>query len=271
MKNSITIRHPWPQQQLELLQGITLTNPYCQRFAHSYVIGTVQAGRGILQYRLSKQELARGAFYVIEPGEVWGCQSEELTFSHLLVDPTLLQHIAIETLGTEKALPHFPASGICNSALSQLFANLSAGLIEPASQLKQQETLLTALAQLLLSQARDRAELEHVGGEHSAIRRVKAYLAEHYAGDVSLGTLASIANLSAFHLTRVFRQAVGLPPHAYQLQLRIAHARNLLAKGLSVSYVAHETGFFDQTHFTKQFKRHVGITPGTYRKTAKFY
>jgi AraC-like DNA-binding protein len=69
----------------------------------------------------------------------------------------------------------------------------------------------------------------------------------------------------------VFRQAVGLPPHAYQLQLRLSHARNLLAQGFPISYVAHETGFFDQTHFTKQFKRHVGVTPGTYRKTAKFY
>jgi hypothetical protein len=82
MKNSITIQHPWPLQQLELLQGIALTNPYCQRFALYYVIGTVQSGRGVLQYRNIRQELARGAFYVIEPGEVWGCQSEELTFSH---------------------------------------------------------------------------------------------------------------------------------------------------------------------------------------------
>ncbi|GHO98916.1 hypothetical protein KSF_089640 [Reticulibacter mediterranei] len=84
-------------------------------------------------------------------------------------------------------------------------------------------------------------------------------------------TLASMVHLSEFHLARLFRYVVGLPPHAYQVQVRLWHARKLLAQDFSVSYVAHETGFFDQTHFTKQFKRHVGITPGAYRKTARFY
>jgi len=45
----------------------------------------------------------------------------------------------------------------------------------------------------------------------------------------------------------------------------------LLAQDFSVTYVANETGFFDQTHFTNQFKQHVGVTPSTYRKTARFY
>ncbi len=267
-KDRIKIWHPWPLKQLELLQGTMFTNPYCQRFAQSYVIGTVQSGRGVLQYRNTKQGIARGAFYVIEPGEVWGCQSEELTFYHLVVDPALLQRIAAEILGAEKPWPHFPGPGLRDTSLSLIFEHLYAGLTASASQLEQQELLLEALAQLFLSHG---AEPGHLGWERPAIQRVKAYLAEHYAEDVSLEALASIANLSAFHLTRVFRQAVGLPPHAYQIQLRMSHARKLLAQGFSVGYVANETGFFDQTHFTNQFKRHVGVTPGTYRKTARFY
>lgn len=184
---------------------------------------------------------------------------------------SLLQHIAAEIVGVEKPRPHFPGPELRDTALSLIFQHLYAGLTASASQLEQQELLLEALAHLLLSHAEDRVEPQRLGWEHPAIRRVKAYLAEHYAEDVSLEVLANVANLSAFHLTRVFRQANGLPPHAYQIQLRMSQARRLLAQGFSVSYVANETGFFDQTHFTNQFKRHVGVTPGTYRKTARFY
>jgi AraC-like DNA-binding protein len=55
-----------------------------------------------------------------------------------------------------------------------------------------------------------------------------------------------------------------MPPHAYQIQVRIAHAKRLLLQGLPVSRVASETGFFDLSHFTRHFKRHVGVAPGGY-------
>ena len=270
-KNRLIFWHPWPLKQLELLQGTTVTNPCCHQFAQSYVIGTVHSGMGILQYRNTKQEIARGAFYVIEPGEVWSCQSKELTFSHLLVDPTWLHHVATEIVGAEKPSLRFPGLGRHDTALSRIFEHLSARLPVSASRLEQQELLLEVLAQLLLSQTKDRGEPQRLEWERPAIQRVKAYIAEHHAEDVSLEVLASIANLSTFHLAREFRQAVGLPPHAYQIQVRMSHARKLLAQDFSVTYVANETGFFGQTHFTNQFKRHVGVTPSTYRKTARFY
>lgn len=102
--------------------------------------------------------------------------------------------------------------------------------------------------------------------EHPAIKRTKAYLEAHYTEEVTLQALAWEANLSPFHLTRLFRQTVGLSPHAYQTQLRLARARTLLEQGHDVGYVAAETGFFDQSHFTQQFKRHFFVTPASYRK-----
>jgi hypothetical protein len=185
---------PWPLKQLELLQGNTVTNPHCQQFAQSYVIGTVQSGMGILQYRNTKQKITRGAFYIIEPGEVWSCQSHELTFSHLLVDPAWLQHVAAEIVGAEKPWTHFPAPRqhtTADTPLSLILENISARLTVSASLLEQQDLLLEGLAQLLLSQTKDRGEPQRLEWEHPAIQRVKAYFAEHYAEDVSLEMLAS--------------------------------------------------------------------------------
>jgi AraC-like DNA-binding protein len=96
------------------------------------------------------------------------------------------------------------------------------------------------------------------------VRRVRDYLAAHLAENVTLDQLAAVTDLSAFHLLRVFRAAVGLPPHAYLTQLRIAHAKRRLAQSQGVAQVAAETGFVDQSHLTKQFKRLVGVTPGQY-------
>ena len=87
---------------------------------------------------------------------------------------------------------------------------------------------------------------------------------------MTLRELAGVVNMSPFHLSRAFRQAIGLPPHAYQTKLRLARAKTLLAQGYEAGYVASETGFFDQSHFTQQFKRHYLMTPGNYRKTARF-
>jgi transcriptional regulator GlxA family with amidase domain len=65
---------------------------------------------------------------------------------------------------------------------------------------------------------------------------------------------------------RVFQQATGMTPHTYVLDVRIKRARQLLHQGQAIAQVAQATGFVDQSHFHKQFKRILGVTPGQYRK-----
>jgi AraC-like DNA-binding protein len=70
--------------------------------------------------------------------------------------------------------------------------------------------------------------------------------------------------MSAYHLSRVFRRRVGLPPHAYQTQVRIAHAKHLIAAGVPIPQAAQQVGFFDQSHLAYHFRRLLGYTPGAY-------
>ncbi len=63
---------------------------------------------------------------------------------------------------------------------------------------------------------------------------------------------------------RVFRQETGLPPHTYLIQLRINQAKAHLQAGETIAEVAAATGFSDQSHLTRRFKRIVGVTPGQY-------
>ena len=75
-----------------------------------------------------------------------------------------------------------------------------------------------------------------------------------------------MARLSSFHLIRLFGARVGLPPYMYLEHLRVARAKELLARGVSLAATAAQTGFGGQSHFTRRFKLVVGLPPGRYAR-----
>jgi AraC-like DNA-binding protein len=78
------------------------------------------------------------------------------------------------------------------------------------------------------------------------------------------------SGLSPCHFLRVFKHQTGMPPHRYHLNLRLERGRRLLRQGCEIADVAARTGFADQSHFTRHFRRFFGVTPGRYR-TAKTF
>ena len=114
------------------------------------------------------------------------------------------------------------------------------------------------------------AELEESvrRSEHDAvIDAVRAYLEAHCTRVVTLAELARLTGFSQFHVCRLFRDAVGVPPYAYLVRARLARARRMIAAGEPLSTVAYATGFSDQSHLTRHFKRAFGVTPGQYVRT----
>jgi AraC-like DNA-binding protein len=97
-----------------------------------------------------------------------------------------------------------------------------------------------------------------------AAHRAADYLHAHVAEPVSLDELACVACLSKFHLTRVFHSKYGLPPHAYQLQLRLAYVKQLIVRGVSVSSAAESAGFAGPMHLYRHFRARYGVAPGYY-------
>jgi len=91
---------------------------------------------------------------------------------------------------------------------------------------------------------------------------VRSYLEDHYAENVSLSELTRLTGLSGFHLTNAFSQEVGLPPHAYLLQIRVLRAKELIGQGHSIVDAALATGFSHQSHLNRNFKRFAGFHSG---------
>ncbi|HEV8143210.1 MAG TPA: response regulator transcription factor [Methylomirabilota bacterium] len=104
------------------------------------------------------------------------------------------------------------------------------------------------------------------GAVDPRIRRALAFLRTRFAEGVTLAAVAATAGLSRFHFCRLFHRNTGRGFRAYVHELRIAHAKRLLADGdVPVTRVAYAVGFKDVSHFDKAFRKIVGHSPTQYR------
>jgi AraC family transcriptional regulator len=95
-----------------------------------------------------------------------------------------------------------------------------------------------------------------------------AYIEEHLAGPISLGTLAQLSRLSPFYFCRAFKQSFGVPPHRYHTSRRIERAKALLAgSAASVTEVGITVGFSETSSFTAAFRKATGLTPTSFQRS----
>ncbi|MBD2774344.1 AraC family transcriptional regulator [Iningainema tapete] len=266
----------WRPQQvgLELMRGVSASYSTPRHFHQELEIAVVQKGSPWeFHYRGAKHIVSPGCFTLTQPGEAHTAHVAgeiSCTYYGLRVDSALIENAATEVIGKQKGLPFFVPAVVTNKHLNKLVLDLHIALEKAsASLLEQQSLVLGTLAQLILQCAENSPVLQPVGAENQSVKRLRDYLEDNYAENISLEQLAQIANLSPFHLNRAFSKEVGLPPHAYQTQVRIARARTMLTNGWSIGQVAVETGFTSQSHFGWHFKRLIGVTPGQYLKDSK--
>ncbi|QRG07318.1 helix-turn-helix transcriptional regulator [Xanthobacter dioxanivorans] len=104
----------------------------------------------------------------------------------------------------------------------------------------------------------------------SRLSRVVAHIEHHLDDDISLASLARVACMSAFHFSRSFAAAIGVPPHRYVSQLRLERAKSEIVAGkVPLAEIALRSGFSSQSAFTRAFRRRVGLSPGEYRRSLR--
>lgn len=96
-------------------------------------------------------------------------------------------------------------------------------------------------------------------------KNIKKYLDENYLEEFILDELALKFDLTVVHLIRVFKKEFGLPIHSYILNKKVHRAKELLSFNMPIVEVAQNSGFFDQSHLNRSFKRIFQITPKAYQ------
>lgn len=255
---------------LELLHAHYVTHSFAPHAHEGFAIGVIERGAERFAYRRANHIAPAGSIVVINPGEMHtgaALLPDGWSYRMLYPDAQVLQAVASEMSGRHRDIPFFAEPVIDDPDLAALILKAHTLLEMPSTPLERESRLLPVLAHLIERHADahpSRPQRQPRAQPAPAVWRVRDYLAEHYADAVTLDELAALAGLSPFHLLRTFSAAVGMPPHVYLTQVRVARAKNLLAVGLPIAEVAALTGFVDQSHLTRHFKRTVGVAPGQY-------
>jgi AraC-like DNA-binding protein len=105
-----------------------------------------------------------------------------------------------------------------------------------------------------------------IGRQTTVTARIVEYIENNYAAPISLRDVAENFGYSPSYLTHKFCRSTGLPINAWIIMRRIRAAQQRLGEqNADVATVSEAVGFNDVCYFTRQFVRHVGVTPGRFR------
>ncbi|OLF53611.1 AraC family transcriptional regulator [Pseudomonas chlororaphis] len=255
---------------IETLRAHFTGHAYDPHWHDSYLVGVTEQGVQQFHCRRERFHSTPGKVFLLEPGEIHDGDAPAeggFTYRMLYLDPQWLERelsalfeeapadsqlsfastlasnprLALATSNAFHSLHHGELRIVRQSAMDQLFDQLTGHL--HWRQRYREDPRLPRVAQ-----------------------RARDYLHAHAQQDISLDALAAACGVDRFRLTRAFKAAYGLPPHAYLVQLRLAKARRLLAHGEQPAAVAMALGFADQSHLGRWFVRAYGMTPAAYRK-----
>jgi AraC-like DNA-binding protein len=163
----------------------------------------------------------------------------------------------------------FPEPVVSAPDLVSDFVRLHTALEIPATRLERDEQLVEWLHALLERSNAVRTQRSPLNTrDDKALRAAYDYLRDRPERNVGLDELAGAAGIGIgkFRLIRLFRERTGLPPHGLHVAHRVRAARRLLERGHTITATAAATGFADQSHLHRHFRRSLGMTPGEYQR-----
>jgi AraC family transcriptional regulator len=190
------------------------------------------------------------------------------------IEPWFLESIAAElgvaiTFERELNFRKLPASHAASTLMQQLGHELSA---QPGS-VQMAEGLGRAIGVLMLREfAHLPAAKPADAAPPVAVLRAVELMRARLADGVSLEEMADATGLSPFHFARLFKTATGHPPHEYLVRLRVDRAQELISRHgrtHTMAAIAQASGFADQSHMTRHFRRVLGVTPGEFAEAQR--
>ena len=228
-----------------------------------FSIGAITGGHSPYLNQRSLQEVGPGSLVLMNPEEVHACNPiADQPWSYLMfyLDTDWLRSQQEEAgLGSE--FRPFDMTASRDPLLYQGLQHLHHQLVQSPDPLAR-EVPCHLFSRPLLARLTP-ARWDDRPPQH--LQRAAELMQDDSASPLSLLQLSAVAGLTPSHFVRAFSQHYGMTPHAYLLDRRIRHARTLLKQGQPLAEVALASGFADQAHFQRQFKRRVAATPGQYR------
>ncbi|MFD5815200.1 AraC family transcriptional regulator [Streptomyces sp. NPDC127038] len=165
--------------------------------------------------------------------------------------------------------PAVDGPDLADPVLRDRVARLHTALALPGDELEA-DSRLTLIADRLRGLLRPVSAVEATPADRPLARRLRELLDERVVEGIALDEAARLVHAHPAHLVRAFSGAFGIAPHQYLMSRRVDRARRLLLDGRPPGEVAALTGFYDQSHLTRHFRRLVGVTPGRYGRDGRY-
>jgi AraC-like DNA-binding protein len=177
-------------------------------------------------------------------------------------------YVGTEVLGEHLIGPAVDEPDVDDASLVRGFRSLHRALADPRDAFEA-ESLFAVVASRLIERLGGRPTEEDPHDDLIAGDLRDLLDARSFVG-VTLAEAGRILDATPAHLVRSFTGRFGISPHRYLVGRRIDVARARLLEGEPLAQVAADVGFHDQAHFSKHFKRHLGTTPGSFRRGRVF-
>ncbi|HZM61195.1 MAG TPA: AraC family transcriptional regulator [Vicinamibacterales bacterium] len=253
----------------ELLTATFREQRFSRHWHETYVIPVIQAGAQGYWYRGGHHTATPGTIAAINPGEVHTGERatrDGWVYRAFYPSTSWMSGLASAIAGRLVPAPSFPDATIFDPLVAGRLVSAHTKLERGADPLEAEIALHSAFALLLQRYARSGVDPAPESRDQKRVRTMQVVLSQELNRPITLTELAASVGLSPFHAARLFTKATGIPPHAWRNQLRITRAVGLLRAGKSVADAAASVGFFDQSHFTRCFRRVYGVPPGTLTK-----
>lgn len=234
----------------------------------AYTIPVIVAGAEGYRYRGADYVAEAGSVPVINPGELHtGSKATDAGWRYrvLYAPVDTIHRLAGDIGGRPTAQPWFEPGVIRDADLAQRLAHAHCLLEAGGDPLAAEAAMLDALSTLLVRYSQTQPETPATTRDDTRVATMKEHLTGDLLTPLTLAEVAGAIGVSPFHAARLFTQTTGLAPHAWRNQVRLQRALAPLRAGASVTEVAAASGFVDQSHFTRHFRRMFGVPPGRWQ------
>lgn len=240
---------------------------YAKHWHETFSIGLITKGRCRYVNGRKVTEVSVGTVVLANPGDVHACNpvhSEAWSYKMLYVDVAwLCKTLRAATVNRHNGFAPFSTIATTQPKLYAGLSRLFYTLTNPTTAHLEKHTASVSFVDLLRRYTHTSRAIHPA--KHPRVAWAAEFIRQNSMRSLSLDDICVEAGLSASHLIRAFKEAYGLTPHIYQLNCRIEFSRSQLRAGHSIADVALASGFADQAHFQRVFKRFVAATPGQYQ------
>lgn len=249
MKNIMIDRTPKEADFLPLFSGEErcrpshVFGPYVRDYC---IIHFCLSGKGILYDKYGEHKVSEGEFFIIRAGEITTYSADSSNPWH---------YVWIATMGKRvEELNALPSVMRCDG---ELIRRISNAVDENESN---PYLYISFLFELLYRTSRSEVK-------ENKLSEAKRYIKYNYMMKINVEKISSMFGFERSYLYRLFKKEYGISVKEYIIEVRMDKAKELLKSGSSVAEVAELVGYSDEFAFSKAFKKYLGISPLSFKKT----